>query len=215
MQCELNSSLVLSKNNLEWSNKQVWPSRFDTIGISMLRSLIEISVKMRIEARLHAVIVISSDEEEPEDEEVLNEECEDDGEEIGDEEEEGGEDDYDLNDPFIDDSPQDHPKQNQEKAKKKPKQKKRENTNDKIKNKERKLYQHLEVDMDCSKELMKKKYKQLSIKWHPDKNNSPNALGKMQLITMAYRILMNDQERRKYGEFFQVLIYSCIYIGSH
>ena len=74
LQCELNSSLVLSKNNLEWSNKQVWPSRFDTNGISMLRPLIEISVKMRIQAKLHATIVISSDEEEAEDEEVLNEE---------------------------------------------------------------------------------------------------------------------------------------------
>ena len=176
MQCELNSTLVLSCNSLAFSTKLVWPSRMDAIGLSMLRSLIRICFRKRIEARLHGVIVISSDEEEEMNEE--EEECEEDGEEIGEEEGED-EDDYDRDDPFIDDSTQDYP------DKKKPKLL---------------LYQYLELEVGCTKDDMKKNYKTLSVKWHPDKNDgSPEALAKMKNITMAYRILTNDKERRKYS----------------
>ena len=109
----------------------------------------------------------------------MNEESEEEGEEIGEDEEEE-EDDYDRNDPFIDDTPQDYP------DKKKPK---------------RLLYEYLELEVGCTKDDMKKNYKTLSVKWHPDKNDgSPEALAKMQKITMAYRILTNDKERRKYSK---------------
>ena len=179
MQCELNSTLVLSRYSLAFSTKLVWPSRIDAIGLSMLRPLIGICYQKRIEARLHGVIVISSDEEDEEEVDEEREECEEDGEDIGEENEEE-EDDYDRNDPFIDDTPQDY------QDKKKPKLQ---------------LYEHLELEMGCSKDDMKKKYKILSVKWHPDKNDgSPEALDKMQKITMAFRILMNDRERRKYSE---------------
>ena len=171
MQFELNSSFVLSYNDLICSTDLVWPSKIDTIGHSMLRTLIHMSLKMRIEARLHGVIVISSDEDELDEDE--EEEC-DDGEEIGGD----SEDAYDPDDPFIDDTSQDYPDE-------KPK---------------RKLYEHLELDMDCSKDLMKKKYREMSKFWHPDKNSSQDALIKMQLITQAYRVLSDDKERRKYGE---------------
>ena len=47
-------------------------------------------------------------------------------------------------------------------------------------------------------EIIKKKYRKLSIKYHPDKNHEEGAGDKFTLIQLAYSILSNDQKRAMY-----------------
>ena len=58
-------------------------------------------------------------------------------------------------------------------------------------------YKILELDEDCSKEEIKKQYRLLILKYHPDKNNGDD--GHFKKISEAYETLYNEGKRRKYN----------------
>jgi len=60
-------------------------------------------------------------------------------------------------------------------------------------------YQILNLPMDASNEDIKKSYKKLAIKWHPDKNKSHIALDKFKEISEAYQVLSDPEKRSNYN----------------
>lgn len=58
-------------------------------------------------------------------------------------------------------------------------------------------YQILELDETCSKDEIKKKYRSLSLKYHPDKNNGEDSHFKK--INEAYETLSDEEKRKKYN----------------
>ena len=64
-------------------------------------------------------------------------------------------------------------------------------------------YQVLGVDKDALQEDIKKKFKELAKKYHPDKTKEPNADEKMTEINKAYEILSDEERREKYDKYFK------------
>ena len=60
---------------------------------------------------------------------------------------------------------------------------------------ERELYDRLKVSPTATAGEIKKSYRKLALKWHPDKNKTPEAQEKFKQISEAYGIL-GDQEKR-------------------
>ena len=58
-------------------------------------------------------------------------------------------------------------------------------------------YEILELDKNCTKEEIKKKYHKLSLKHHPDKNGGHGSQYFIK-INEAYEILYNDEKRKLY-----------------
>ena len=62
------------------------------------------------------------------------------------------------------------------------------------------LYDRLGVSSTASDKELKKAYHKLSMKWHPDKNNSDEAKEKFQDISEAYSILSDKEKRNIYDQ---------------
>jgi len=64
------------------------------------------------------------------------------------------------------------------------------------------FYSILGVKRDASQREIKKAYRDLSLKWHPDKNKgNPEAEEKFVEISNAYEVLGDEEKRRKYDQF--------------
>lgn len=59
-------------------------------------------------------------------------------------------------------------------------------------------YEALEVGQNASSDEIKKAYRTLSLKYHPDRNTSPEAIGKFQKINDAHANLSDKQNRAEY-----------------
>jgi DnaJ-class molecular chaperone len=60
------------------------------------------------------------------------------------------------------------------------------------------LYRILGVTADADAGVIKRAYHKLSLKWHPDKNSSPEAEQMFMLIATAYEVLGDIDKRRQY-----------------
>lgn len=59
-------------------------------------------------------------------------------------------------------------------------------------------YQILEVSRDASSEEIKKSYRSLALKYHPDRNKDPEATEKFKEIGEAYAVLSDESKKRMY-----------------
>merc|ERR1719355_438936 len=60
------------------------------------------------------------------------------------------------------------------------------------------FYKVLEVDKRASEADIKKAYRKLAVKHHPDKGGDPE---KFKDITRAYEVLSDDEKRKRYDRF--------------
>ena len=63
-------------------------------------------------------------------------------------------------------------------------------------------YAILQVQKNASQDEIKRQFRLLAKKWHPDKKQSDDAEGKMAQINMAYEVLSNPKRRKMYDQHF-------------
>ena len=61
-------------------------------------------------------------------------------------------------------------------------------------------YQILGLTKNCSDDDIKKAYKKLAIKFHPDKNKAPQADEAFKKISKAYACLSDPEKKRYYDQ---------------
>ena len=62
------------------------------------------------------------------------------------------------------------------------------------------LYEVLQLHPSAEVEVVQAAYRRLAAKYHPDHNDSPDALAKMKAINEAYETLSDPERRRAYDE---------------
>ncbi len=65
----------------------------------------------------------------------------------------------------------------------------------------RDYYEVLGVSRDASQDEIKKAYRKLALKYHPDRNKAPDAEEKFKEISEAYGVLSDPEKRRQYDRF--------------
>ncbi len=63
-------------------------------------------------------------------------------------------------------------------------------------------YAILQVSKDASQDKIKKQFRLLAKKWHPDKKQSNDAEEKMAQINMSYEVLSDNKRRKMYDQHF-------------
>lgn len=64
------------------------------------------------------------------------------------------------------------------------------------------LYEELEIPKESTQEEIKRAYKKLAMRWHPDKNqHDPSATEKFQRISHAYSTLSDEKKRAYYDKY--------------
>ena len=71
----------------------------------------------------------------------------------------------------------------------------------------RDYYQILEVPRDSKLDEIKNAYRKLALKYHPDRNKSPEAEGKFKEISEAYAVLSDDEKRKQYDAYGREGVY--------
>jgi DnaJ family protein B protein 4 len=62
------------------------------------------------------------------------------------------------------------------------------------------FYETLEIAKDASETEIKKAYRTMSLKWHPDRNPSPESRSKFQEINEAYETLSDSEKKSQYDD---------------